>query len=135
MGWASRLQGSSAVSACHRVLVVDDDQVASDLLREILVAEGYDVTVARNGADALAYVVEHPFHLIITDLGLSGLNGLDLIAATKDCRPGIPIIVLTASRQRSTLSDAVRLGATRVLSKPQHQSDLIALMNHLLPQE
>jgi CheY-like chemotaxis protein len=117
------------------VLVVDDDQVASDLLREILVAEGYNVTVARNGADALAYVVEHPFHLMITDLGLSGLSGLDLIAATKHCRPSIPIVVLTASRQQATLSDAVRLGATRVLLKPQHKSDLIALMNHVLPLE
>jgi CheY-like chemotaxis protein len=117
------------------VLVVDDDQVALDLLREILVAEGYDVTVARNGADALAHVAAHPFHLMITDLGLSGLSGLDLIAATKHCRPGIPIIVLTASRQQATLSDAVRLGATRVLSKPQRQSDLIALMNHVLPQQ
>jgi CheY-like chemotaxis protein len=121
------------MSASLSVLVVDDDQVALDLLREILVAEGYDVTVAQNGADALAHIVAHPFHLMITDLELSGFNGLDLIVATKHCRPGIPIIVLTASSQQSTLRDAVRLGATRVLSKPQHQSDLIALMNYVLP--
>ncbi|MFZ5876106.1 MAG: response regulator [Nitrospirota bacterium] len=115
-----------------RVLVVDDDQVILDLLREVLVSEGYDVTVAPNGVDALSQVVDRPFELMITDLGLSGLNGLDLIAATKHCRPGMPIIVLTASQDTTMLREAVRLGASRVILKPQGQRGLLSHVDRLL---
>lgn len=123
------------MSGTPRVLVVDDDQIAGDLLREILTGEGYDVTVARNGAEALACVAECHFGLMITDLGLSGLGGLGLIVAVKHCRPGIPIVVLTASREQSTLRDAVRFGASRILLKPQRQADLVTVMHQMLPLE
>jgi DNA-binding response OmpR family regulator len=132
---ASGLQDRLAMAVSARVLVVDDDEVVLDLLREVLASEGYDVTVALNGVEALSQVVDRSFELMITDLGLSGLNGLDLIAATKHCRPRMPIIVLTASHEQAMWREAVRLGADRVVLKPQGQRGLLALVHLMLHPE
>jgi CheY-like chemotaxis protein len=114
------------------ILVVDDDEVAVELLREALVADGYHVTVATNGNDALDLVRTSPFRLLITDLHMSGLNGLQLIEATASFRPELEIVVLTASWARGTLDEVVRLGVKWIVFKPHHQADLMALMRRIL---
>ena len=115
-----------------RVLVVEDERMVADALREGLQAEEYDVAVERTGEGAFFRTATETFDLILLDLGLPGRDGLEVMAAIRQKHIAVPIIVLTA---RDTVADRVQgldAGADDYLIKPFAFSELLARMRVLL---
>jgi two-component system response regulator HydG len=108
------------MSTAHkiRVLVVDDEESAREGLRKLLRLEGYDVVVAEDGADALERATEQPPEVVVTDLKMPRVDGLELMHRLHALYPGLPVIVVTAFGDVSTAVAAMRKGAEHYLVKP-----------------
>ncbi len=108
------------MSKPKRVLVVDDERhilfVLQDTLRRL--GPGVEVGVAQGGAEALALVAQSPFDLIITDLVMPGMDGVELTAAVAEACPGTVVIWMTAHGSHRWQADAARLAVYRCLDKP-----------------
>ncbi len=79
-----------------KILIIEDDEAMRSLLKDLLDEEGFAVEAVSNGFDALQKLTEHPFDLIITDIHMPGLTGLDLLPRIKKLQPRAPVIVITA---------------------------------------
>jgi two-component system response regulator HydG len=101
-----------------RILVVDDEASARTGLAKLLTQEGYDVQTASDGKEALDIVVERAPDLVITDLKMPVMDGMELLEKAKAQNSAIPIIVATAFGELSTAVKAVRAGAADYLTKP-----------------
>ena len=100
------------------ILVVDDDKSMREFLELILKRERYNVTCAKDGADALLLLKENFFDLIITDLMMPAINGLELLKKAKELHPGIKTIMITAFGTIETAIEAIKLGAYDYITKP-----------------
>jgi CheY-like chemotaxis protein len=101
----------------RRLLVVDDERVVRELMVEVLERAGYSV-VACDRPDAALELAVDSFDLLVTDLVMPGLSGLELLERVRALRPGLPVIVATGARTDHDLTTAVELGATAALTKP-----------------
>jgi CheY-like chemotaxis protein len=124
-----------------RILVVDDDPLMTKSLRNILETDGYAVTVAGDGRMAidafqLALQSDEPFVLVITDLGMNGVDGRQVISAVKKSSPATPAILLTGWGQwLGTKSDASSQ-VNCILAKPPKLTELRqALAQYLCPKK
>ena len=131
-----RITDSLEIGAATRrqesILVVDDDPVACDLVRETLVAEGYSVSTANNGCEALQRIDGCSFELVITDLAMPELDGLTLLSEMKRYAPRPRIIVMTASREEHLVKEALRRGAEFVVLKPVGLAEIIRMVHAVL---
>lgn len=102
----------------NSLLVVDDDPLIRNLVREFLTLRGYRVRVAQDGKEALALVERERPHLIILDLGMPGMNGIEVLRALKarDFKGGV--ITLTSSQDEHALQQTLDMGAVDVVGKP-----------------
>jgi CheY-like chemotaxis protein len=114
------------------ILVVEDDPVACDLVRETLVSEGYAVSTANNGCEALQQIDARCFELVITDLAMPELDGMALLLEIKRYAPRPRIIVMTASREEHLVKEALRRGADLVVLKPVRQAEIIRMVHTVL---
>lgn len=114
------------------ILVVDDDPVACDLLKETLQSENYLVDTAANGLDALKIVREGSYNILITDFIMPMLDGLSLLIKAKAELPNLQVILMTASRQEAILIEAKRQGADAVIPKPIEMKKLLKIINNIL---
>jgi len=101
-----------------RILVVDDEASARSGLAKLLGQEGYDVDTAADGLLALELVAEKAPNLIVTDLKMPNMDGMELVAKVREQNPGIPTIVTTAFSDVSSAVQAMRAGAEDYLTKP-----------------
>ncbi len=103
-----------------RILIVDDDEKLATLLQESLrtLGEGYDVVTARGTDEALAKVSKRPFDLVITDLMMPEVDGLQLLEALKVINPSIVTVAMTAFDSREIRAKVERFGIYRYLAKP-----------------
>jgi CheY-like chemotaxis protein len=117
---ASRRGTGSGAGALNRnsLLVVDDDTEIRNLLREFLTLRGYRVWVAQDGQEALALVEQERPHLIILDLNMPGMNGVEVLRAlrARDFKGGV--VTLSASQDEHALQQTMDLGAVDVMGKP-----------------
>jgi two-component system, NtrC family, response regulator AtoC len=105
--------------ATAQVLVVDDDAVTQELLREVLNEAGYHVVTSGSGEEALEVGKQESFDVIISDMKLGpNLSGLDVLRAYKDIQPESEVILITAFGSMETAIEAVKAGAFDYLSKP-----------------
>jgi two-component system, OmpR family, response regulator MprA len=114
------------------ILVVDDDPRITELLRRILAYEGYSVTIAASGDEALTRTLERPPDLIVLDIMLPGLNGLEVTQRLRAASDYVPILMLTA---RDSVADRVagfEVGADDYLVKPFTPEELLARVKALL---
>jgi DNA-binding NtrC family response regulator len=100
------------------ILVVDDEPAIQDILTWSLAAEGYRVATAGSGEEALTRVAEQDFDVIVTDIVMPGLNGLDLLERSRVLNPRASVIVMTAYAALETAVTALRRGACDYLEKP-----------------
>jgi len=100
------------------LLVVDDDHVTLDLLKEVLSQEGYDVTVALGGTEAIARGTDNFFDIVITDVRMEDKDGLEVLRAFKKFAPDTTVILITAFGSIETAIEAIREGAFDYISKP-----------------
>jgi two-component system response regulator HydG len=101
-----------------RVLVVDDDASGRRWIAKLLGQEGYDVEVAVDGSDALQIIVERAPSLIVTDLSMPKMGGLELLKRVRESNPSIAMIVATAADNVTSAVEAMRAGAQDYLTKP-----------------
>jgi DNA-binding NtrC family response regulator len=101
-----------------RLLIVDDDPVAVGLLREVLSIEGYEITSALSGEEAISLSTETVFDVIITDVRMGEKDGMDVLRFYKKSSPDTDIIMITAFGSIDTAIEAIREGAFDYISKP-----------------
>src|SRR5258707_14245371 len=111
-----------------RVLLIEDDVGAAAALRRVLADEGYDMVCEARGDTGLAHAEAEVFDLVITDLKLPGLNGLDLVQRLHTAKPRLPIILMTAHGTTETAIEATKLGAYDYLLKPFEMEELLDLV-------
>lgn len=106
-----------------RILIVDDDGPMRSFLCTVLGEEGYRLVEARNGTEGLAMLSASDFDLVITDLRMPGLSGLDLVREGKKARPEALWVVITAFGSIGNAVEAMRSGASDYLTKPLRDPD------------
>src|SRR3989475_10557277 len=114
------------------ILIVDDDPRIIDLLRRVLAYEGYSVASAASGSEALDRSLERPPDLVVLDIMLPGLDGLEVAQRLRTAGDNVPILMLTA---RDTVADRVKgleTGADDYLVKPFAPEELVARVKALL---
>jgi len=114
------------------ILVVDDEKNQREILETILSGEGYDVTTASSGEAAMKFVADRHFDLVLTDLKMTGLSGLDLLKQLTDFDKSIIVILLTAHGSVDSAVDAMRLGAFEYLQKPYDSEKLLETVSRAL---
>jgi YesN/AraC family two-component response regulator len=114
------------------VLVVDDEEIVRYSLKNILEARGYEVEAAPSGEHALELFGRKGFHLVLTDLVLEGMGGLELLENIKVVSPRTIVIVITGYGSLKTAVKALRLGAYDYLLKPCDEDDLVLRVKRAL---
>ncbi len=104
--------------ASERILIVDDEDGMRRLLGRVLTREGYDASTVGSGAEALRLVANERFDLIVTDIKMPEMDGLQLLGELKEFEPSLPIIVMTAYGTIENAVQALRLGAYDYITKP-----------------
>ena len=102
----------------NRILVVDDERSMRDFLSIMLKKEGYEVVTAENGGDALKTVQGEIFDLVISDVKMPELDGIDVLKAVKEVSPETVVIMITAFATTETAVEAMKLGAYDYIIKP-----------------
>jgi putative two-component system response regulator len=117
-----------------KILVVDDEEIVVELHRKLLMKKGYEVIVARNGSDALDQVVMGSPDLILTDVFMPEMDGLQLCERLKNDEKTnlIPVVMLTAADDFDNRIRGIEIGADDYLSKPVRPRELYARVNSLL---
>lgn len=116
----------------QRVLVVDDDQTVSDVIRRYLENDGFQVSLAADGAAALAAVERQAPHLVVLDLMLPRVNGLEVCRALRVRPDGVPIVMLTARGDEADRILGLQLGADDYLTKPFSPRELVLRVRSVL---
>jgi two-component system, NtrC family, response regulator AtoC len=106
------------------ILVVDDEPVVQDAVRWLLRAQGYDVDTVGNGEEALSRIAQHEFDVVVSDIKMPGLNGLDVLERSRALKPNLSVILMTGYASVETAIEALRLGAADYLRKPFELDDL-----------
>jgi putative two-component system response regulator len=117
-----------------RVLVADDEQPVAELLRRILMKDGYAVEIVGDGLAALAAVEAHKPHVVLLDVNMPGMNGIDVCRRLKqDLRNRLtPVILVTGLTQREKRIEGLEAGADDFLSKPVDGQELLARVRSLV---
>jgi DNA-binding response OmpR family regulator len=108
------------------ILVVDDENVARQSLTDILKLEGYNVASASNGQAAIEYIRTHPIDLMIVDLRMPGMDGLEVIQVINQASPDTEVVLLTAHGSTDSAIQALRLRVHDYLTKPAAPAQVIA---------
>jgi DNA-binding NtrC family response regulator len=116
----------------ERILVADDDAVIREGLRRILSAEGYEVEAVSNGRAALDRLDEENFKLLITDLKMPGMSGLEVLQAIRICQPELPVVLITGYAAIDNAVEAMKNGAIDYLSKPFGNDEIISKVKHAM---
>jgi len=119
----------------ERILVVENDPTISDLIaRQTLIPLGYKVQVVGSASSAVQDAVRYAPDLIITNLGLPGLSGKDLLVAFSSQGLDIPIVVLADQDKEGDIIDAFRLGASDYLTSPVREAEVVSVVERVLKQ-
>ena len=108
----------------HRILVVDDELTVCKSIRQVLLREDCSVDIAPSGEEALRKDAEAPYDVMIVDLMMPGLSGLDLLQALKGKNSSAKVIMITGYPTLKNTVQSVQLGAFDFLPKPFLPSDL-----------
>ena len=108
----------------EKILVVDDEKNVRVLFERILAKEGYEVECAASGSEAIDKLASSSFDLVVTDLKMDGIDGLDLIKRGKRSNQALPFILISGYGTAQTAVSAAQEGADVYLMKPIDMTDL-----------
>jgi two-component system, cell cycle response regulator len=111
-----------------RILVVDDEQTLQAIVGQILTEDGHQVTTASSGEEARELFSKQPFPLVITDIVMDGISGIDLLRGIKTTHPSSEVIIMTSHAALDSAITAMRCGAYDYLIKPFDDISLISLV-------
>jgi DNA-binding NtrC family response regulator len=112
----------------HRALIVDDDRLMARTLAEILELQGWSVQQAHDGREAVATATREAFDVVLMDIKMPEMDGVDAFKAMKAARPGIKVILMTAYAREDRILEAERNGVVRVMAKPVSIPALLTLV-------
>jgi DNA-binding NtrC family response regulator len=115
-----------------RVLVVDDEESQRTVLAGFLRKRGYDVVIAASADDALAAAATHHVDVVVTDVRMPGLSGVDLLDELRRRNPEVPVVLITAFGTVATAVDAMKRGAADYLTKPIDLGELELVLGRTL---
>src|SRR5881296_4301630 len=118
--------------ARKNILVVDDEKAQREILEMILAEEGYDVTTAASGEAAIKFAKDRSFDLALTDLKMTGMDGIELLQHLLALDSSIVVILLTAHGTIDSAKEALRRGAFDYLQKPFERDTLLATIKRAL---
>ena len=116
-----------------RVLVIEDNADLRDYLRVALESEKYEVLTARNGQEALSYLNGHPVDVVLTDLFMPEMDGIEIIAALRKQYPNIHVVAMSGRPGVDYLAVARELGVACTLRKPFEIDELLGALKGLQP--
>lgn len=108
----------------RKILLVEDEAVVRESVRDWLIEDGYDVEVAESGEEALERIKREEFGVIVLDLRLPGIDGLQVFEEAKGLKPETKGVIITAYPSKETVEKAKRLGLLDYLPKPFKVEDL-----------
>jgi putative nucleotidyltransferase with HDIG domain len=109
----------------NRILVVDDNEALCDVLCQILSEEGYATDKVFSGEEALERLRSGPYQLLLVDLKLPGMSGIDVLREVKGLAPGTDVVTITSHASMETAVEALRLGARDYLVKPFDELEIV----------
>jgi len=112
----------------RRVLVVDDDRTMVRTLSDVLAFKGWEVATAYSGEEAVNAAAARPYDVILMDVRMPGMDGVEAFKAIKSLRPDTTVVLMTAYAAQDRLAEAERSGVWRVLSKPVNVPALMELL-------
>jgi len=115
-----------------RIMIIEDDEEMRSLLKDFFEEEGFEIDSVSNGVDALRKLSKDHFDIVITDIRMPGLTGLDILPRIRRLKPEIPIIVMTAYGSDDLRRRSLERGATIYLEKPIHLSKLRRLIREMV---
>jgi CheY-like chemotaxis protein/anti-sigma regulatory factor (Ser/Thr protein kinase) len=115
-----------------RILVAEDEASLSRVISEILESAGFEVATARDGVEALERLAQSEFDLLLTDIRMPRLDGLELLARIRDMTRRPRVIVLTSDAAPQTVLQAIREQALVYLTKPVHAAQLVSAVQEVL---
>ena len=117
------------------VMIVDDSAYARRVHRAILESAGHRVIEASSGTSALElFGIEHP-HVVLLDLSMEDIGGIDVLRTLRELAPNLCVIVVSADVQRSTEQAVLSGGANRFLHKPARADELLAAVTDVCPEQ
>ena len=115
-----------------KILIVDDEATHRQMLRAVLSAEGYDIHEDEDGQTAIDAVTNRFYDLILMDIRMAGLSGIEALKEIKHLSPGIPVIIMTAYASVDTAVEALKAGAYDYITKPLDIDELKLLVGKAL---
>jgi DNA-binding NtrC family response regulator len=116
----------------NKILIVDDEQTIRDSAKMILEEEGYECDISANGKEALEKIKEEDYDILISDIKMPMLDGIQLMEETAKISPNTFVIIMTAYASVETAIAALRQGAYDYIIKPVEFDDLIIRVKRLL---
>ncbi|MDP1645431.1 MAG: sigma-54 dependent transcriptional regulator [Thiobacillus sp.] len=101
-----------------RLLIVDDEEIALRNLQHVMEKEGYQVTASRSGADAVKWLEKHAFDVVLTDLRMEGVDGMDVLKKSRELQPEAEVIFITGYATAESAVQALKHGAFYYIAKP-----------------
>jgi two-component system response regulator AtoC len=118
-----------------RILIVDDDEVSCQLFAEVLEGDGHEAHQARSGEDALDHLRKESYDLLLVDVRMPGITGLEVTRTMRQEQPSLPVIVMTAFGSIETAVEAIHEGAYDYVSKPMNLEELKKIVSRALGQK
>lgn len=117
------------------ILIVDDEENVSKLLNKVFMKEGYETYIAHNGREALEIIDNNNIDIIITDIKMPKMGGIDLLKHVREIDSSIKVIMITAFATLETAVDALRMGARDYITKPFNIEEIIQTVRKLTASE
>lgn len=114
------------------VLLVDDDEMLLDVLKILLMSEKYEVLTALDGNKAIGIVKAVDLDLVISDIRMTPMNGIELLRQIHAAKPSLPVVMLTAYASAKTAKECKELGAVGYLSKPFTNDEVLGVVQHAI---
>jgi diguanylate cyclase (GGDEF)-like protein len=118
--------------ARKKILLVDDDQAILDILSDLMPIFGYDYVAVRSGEEAAEKLEHESFHIVLTDMIMPNMDGMELLKHINANYPYIKVMVVTGYERTFTYTDVIRAGASDFISKPFNTDELEAKINRLV---
>lgn len=115
----------------RRIAVVDDDVAMVDILADILEMHGWEPLRAHDGVEAVEIVGEHPVDVVLMDIRMPRMNGVQALEAIKARAPETKVVLFTASASQDLLTRAVESGVSRILRKPVDAEALLSVLDEI----
>ena len=111
-------------AASKKILLVDDEQSICDIVEKYLKKQGYEVAQSNNGSDALEIIKSGSIDLVVTDIKMPGMSGVELLRKIREYRSSIPVLITTGFPTLETAIEALKFGAYDYLTKPFHLEEM-----------